>query len=197
MKIASLDKLLEQQLQDLFHATCEYHKILPEMVKATSHDCVRETFQDQIMEAASQLQLLNQIGMLLQVNLAGKRCVAVEALVEETITAIELEATASVVDVALIAIARRIIHHQVALIESAYDNAIHLSQNKVADSLFDCREQLGNSLDDLAFQANDEVLSYGQANSAPNLSIYQPEGDSSGIFVWDFNKQMACARSAQ
>ena len=91
MKIPSIEKLLEDQLKDLYNAENQLVKALPKMAKAASSDALKEAFTSHLEETRGQVARLNEIGKLLGFKLSGKKCVGMEGLIEEGKETIEAE----------------------------------------------------------------------------------------------------------
>jgi ferritin-like metal-binding protein YciE len=124
MKIPSLEKLFEQQLKDLFSAENQLVKALPRMAKAASGETLKEAFTSHLEETKGHVERLEELGKKLGVKLSGKKCKAMEGLIEEGKEVIEAEGPSGVIDAALIAAAQRVEHYEI----SAYGTARTLAE---------------------------------------------------------------------
>ena len=135
MKIASLDKLLEDELKDLFNAEGQLVKALPKMAKAASDASLKKAFTSHLTETKGQVQRLTAISRLLGIKLTGKKCKAMEGLLEEGKEILDSDGPASVIDAALIGAAQRVEHYEIAAYGTARAFAEHLGNAKVAKLL--------------------------------------------------------------
>jgi ferritin-like metal-binding protein YciE len=114
MKIKTLHDLFVDELKDLYSAETQLTKALPKMAKAASSDELREAFESHLKETEGQIERLDKIFKGLDASPKGKKCKAMEGLVEEGKEAIELDAEDTVRDAALIAAAQRVEHYEMA-----------------------------------------------------------------------------------
>lgn len=114
MKIMSLEKLFEEQLKDLFSAEKQLVKALPRMAKAASGEALREAFTSHLEETKGHVERLEEISKKIKVKLSGKKCKAMEGLIEEGKEAIEADGPEGVIDAALIAAAQRVEHYEIS-----------------------------------------------------------------------------------
>jgi ferritin-like metal-binding protein YciE len=150
MKIPTLAKLLEDQLKDLYSAETQLTKALPKMAKKASADGLKKAILSHLEETKHQVQRLNTIGESLSIKLTGKKCKAMEGLVEEGSEVLEAEGPGPIIDSALIAAAQRVEHYEISAYGSAKALADHLGHEDVV-ALLD--ETLGEE------SAADEKLS--------------------------------------
>ena len=135
MKIASLDKLLEDELKDLYNAEGQLVKALPKMAKAASNAALKKAFSSHLRETKGQVQRLTTIGRLLGIKLTGKKCKAMEGLLEEGKEILTSDGPTAVIDAALIGAAQRVEHYEMAAYGTARAFAEHLGNPKVAKLL--------------------------------------------------------------
>jgi ferritin-like metal-binding protein YciE len=125
MKIESLDKLFVDELKDIYSAESQIIRALPKMAKAANSPMLREAFESHLEETKIQKERLETIGEQLDIKLTGKKCAAMEGLVEEGKEILEADGLPSLIDAALIAAAQRIEHYEI----SAYGTARALAQH--------------------------------------------------------------------
>jgi ferritin-like metal-binding protein YciE len=114
MKIPSLEKLLEEELKDLYSAENQLVKALPKMAKAASSDGLREAFESHLEETKGHVERLEQVGRQLEIKLTGKKCKAMEGLIEEGKEVLEADGPEAVLDAAIIAAAQRVEHYEIS-----------------------------------------------------------------------------------
>lgn len=114
MKLNSLHDLYVDELKDLYNAENQILKALPKMAKAASSPDLAQAFQDHLEETEGQVARLDKIFKKLDVNPKGKKCKAMEGLLEEGKEVMEEDADPVVRDAALIAAAQRVEHYEMA-----------------------------------------------------------------------------------
>src|ERR1700674_4333823 len=98
----TLTELLQDELKDLYSAENQLLKALPKMAKKASSADLRKGFEKHLKETHQQVERLDQAGRLLEVSLRGKKCAAMEGLIEEGKELMEEKAEPAVMDAALI-----------------------------------------------------------------------------------------------
>ena len=83
MKLETLEDLLTSELRDLYSAENQLIKALPKMAKAASSEELKSAFQEHLEQTREQAGRLEKIAKQLNITLRGKKCVAMEGLIEE------------------------------------------------------------------------------------------------------------------
>jgi ferritin-like metal-binding protein YciE len=83
MSLKSLDDLFVDELRDLFSAENQLIKALPKMAKAATSAELRTGFQKHLEQTKKHAERLEQIIDRLDANPRGKKCKAMEGLIEE------------------------------------------------------------------------------------------------------------------
>jgi ferritin-like metal-binding protein YciE len=135
MKLTTLEKLLEDQLKDLYSAESMLTKALPKMAKTASGEALREAIESHLEETKGQLERLQQIGEIMGVKLTGKKCKGMEGLIEEGKEVLEADGAPGIVDAALIAAAQKVEHYEIGGYGTARTLAQQLGQHEVAELL--------------------------------------------------------------
>ena len=136
MKLESLDKLFHDQLKDLYSAESQLIRALPRMAKAAGNDALRKAIESHLAETKVQKERLEQIGERLDLKLTGKKCAAMEGLLEEGKEVLEADGPEPIIDAALIAAAQRVEHYEISAYGTARSLAQHLG-HKEAVALLD------------------------------------------------------------
>lgn len=110
----SLHDLYVDELKDLYSAENQIIKALPRMAKKASAEELREAFNEHLEVTRKQVERLDKIFSELGVNPRGKKCKAMEGLIEEGKEVLEEKGEPAVIDAALIACAQRIEHYEMA-----------------------------------------------------------------------------------
>src|SRR5438874_2455321 len=101
-KMTTLQDLFVEELRDLYNAENQLIKALPKMAKAASSEELRKAFTDHLEQTRGHAERLEQIFQKLGQKAKGKKCVAMEGLIDEGKELMEMEAEQSVLDAALI-----------------------------------------------------------------------------------------------
>jgi len=127
----SLKSLLEDQIKDLYSAENQLIKALPRMAKAASSASLREAFETHLDETRQHAERLQSIAQLLEIKPGGKKCKAMEGLVEEGKEVLEEDGEGAVIDAALIAAAQRVEHYEISAYGTARAIAEQLGVGKI------------------------------------------------------------------
>lgn len=114
MSLDSLHDLYVDELKDLYNAENQLLKALPKMAKAAASQELKDAFTEHLEVTRGQVERLDTIFTALGVSPKGKKCKAMEGLVEEGKEVIEEDGVAAVKDTALIAAAQRVEHYEMA-----------------------------------------------------------------------------------
>src|SRR5580658_3425426 len=131
----SLNELLVDELKDLYSAENQLLKALPKMAKKASSLKLKEAFTGHLKETEGHVKRLQQIAKILEIDLSGKKCLAMEGLIKEGGQALEDDGPPAVIDSALIGAARRVEHYEMAAYCSTRGMAEELGNDEVAKLL--------------------------------------------------------------
>ncbi len=138
----SLEDFLMEELKDLYSAEKQLTKALPKMAKAANSDELRQAFEDHLKETEGQVARLDKISKLAGGrSLAGKKCKAMEGLIEEGKEIMEEDCTPEVRDVALIAAAQKVEHYEIASYGCAKTYARLLGYSEVEELLEETQQE--------------------------------------------------------
>jgi len=135
MGMQSLSELMEDELRDLYSAENQLLKALPKLAKKASSSQLKAAFTGHLKETEGHVKRLQQIGKLLEIDLGGKTCQAMEGLIKEGGEALEDDGPSAVIDSALIGAARRVEHYEMAAYCSTRGMAVQLGNDRVAKLL--------------------------------------------------------------
>src|SRR5437016_1352481 len=111
MSLKTMDELLLHELKDLFSAENQLVKALPKMAKAASSPDLQKAFEDHLEETKHQVQRLEAAFEQLEGSGRGKKCKAMEGLIEEGKDVVDENADDNVRDAALIGAAQKVEHY--------------------------------------------------------------------------------------
>ena len=131
----SLRELYVEGIKDLYSAEGQLVKALPRMAKKASSPALRAAFESHLKETQTHQDRLTQIADLLEIKPGGKKCKAMEGLIEEGKEVLEEEGDDGVLDAALIAAAQRVEHYEIAAYGAARAVAKQLGKSKIRDML--------------------------------------------------------------
>ena len=114
MSLDSLHDLYVNELKDLYNAENQLLKALPKMAKKATAPELKAAFTEHLEVTRTQIGRLEQIFTALEVSPKGKKCKAMEGLIEEGKEVLEEDGNPSVIDAALIACAQRVEHYEMA-----------------------------------------------------------------------------------
>jgi ferritin-like metal-binding protein YciE len=114
MKLESLQELYIDELKDLYSAECQLLSALPKMAKAASALQLRDAFELHLRQTRGHVERLDRIFEALGTDPKGKKCKAMEGLIQEGKDLINGDGASTVRDAALIAAAQRVEHYEMA-----------------------------------------------------------------------------------
>ena len=159
MKLTTLDKLLEDTLKDIYSAENQLVKALPKMAKAATAPGLKEAFTAHLEETRGQVERLNEIAEHLGISrLSGKKCAAMEGLIEEGKEVLETDGEPALIDEALILAAQRVEHYEISAYGSARTIAEHLGHSQVAKLLQETLDEESAADEKLTDISMNEVL---------------------------------------
>jgi ferritin-like metal-binding protein YciE len=135
MTVRTTHDLLIDELRDIYHAEKQLVRALPKMAKAAKADKLRQAFEQHLDETKGQVERLDQVFQQLDTRSSGKRCEAMEGLIEEAKGMMEEIKTPEVLDCALIVGAQKVEHYEIAAYGSACALAEALGQNDIKQLL--------------------------------------------------------------
>jgi ferritin-like metal-binding protein YciE len=158
MKLPTIAKLLEDQLKDLHSAEAQLVKALPKMAKKSSSKGLKEAITSHLQETKHHVERLDQIGQTLGIKITGKKCKAMEGLIEEGAEVLEAEGPGPVIDSALIAAAHRVEHYEISAYGSARALAGQLGHDEIVELLQETLEEESAADEKLTSLSEEEIL---------------------------------------
>ncbi len=142
MTMETLHDLLVNELKDLYSAENQMIKVLPTLASTANNAQLREALAmhlQQTHEQARRIEAIFRAG--LDGSPRGKKCAAMEGLIEETKDILHEKSAPDVLDAALIGAAQRVEHYEIAGYGTArahaqqlgYLNAVHLLQQTLEE----------------------------------------------------------------
>jgi ferritin-like metal-binding protein YciE len=155
----SLPELLEDELKDIYNAEHQLLKALPKMAKKASSEKLKTAFTSHLKETEGHVERLEKIGTALGIKLTGKKCHAMEGLIEEGKEVIAEDGDGPVIDAALIGAAQRVEHYEMAAYGTVRGIAQTLGHDDAVRLLQQTLDEEGAADKKLTSIAEGEVLS--------------------------------------
>jgi ferritin-like metal-binding protein YciE len=109
-----LNDLFLDTLKDIYYAEKQILKSLPKMAKAAASDQLRAAFEKHHDETEGQIGRLEQIFELLDKPARGKKCDAIEGILDEGKEIMDEYKGASALDAGLLAAAQAVEHYEIS-----------------------------------------------------------------------------------
>lgn len=132
MAVKTIDDMFLSELQDIYHAEKQLTRALPKMAKAASSPELKQAFESHLEETKGQIDRLEQVFQLLDKRSRGKKCEAMEGLIEEAKEQMEEIEDPAVLDCALVIAAQKVEHYEIAGYGSMHALAKALGQTEIA-----------------------------------------------------------------
>lgn len=145
MAIETLRDLFVQEIKDLYSAENQLLKALPKMAKAATSPELKEAFEDHLAETEIHVSRLEKVCETLNFSPKGKKCAAMEGLIEEGSEIVSMKGNPAVKDAALIAAAQRVEHYEMAGYGCVRTFANQLGYNAEAEILQETLDEEGNT----------------------------------------------------
>ena len=161
-----LDELFHDTLKDIYYAEKKILAALPKMAKAAQNDDLAAAFEKHHGETEEQVSRLEHVFELIDAKPQGKKCAAIEGIIEEGQEIIKEYKGSPALDAGLLAAAQAVEHYEISRYgtlrtwaeELGLDDAMKLLQETL-----DEEEATDEALTELAEQV---VNQEGQAEAA-------------------------------
>jgi ferritin-like metal-binding protein YciE len=144
-----LDELFHDTLKDIYYAEKKILSALPKMAKAAQNDDLRAAFEKHQTETEGQINRLEQVFDLIEEKPQGKKCAAIEGILEEGQEIIKEYKGSPALDAGLVSAAQAVEHYEIARYGTLRTWAEELGLN-------DAKELLQQTLDQE--EATDQAL---------------------------------------
>jgi len=161
MSVNSIEKLLVEELKDLYSAESQITKALPKLAKAASSKELQNAFELHLKETEGQIQRLEQVFEILGASPKGKTCNGMKGILSEGSEAIEETEEGDVRDAALISSAQRVEHYEMAAYGAVRSFAERLKQKQIVQLLEETLEEekaADKKLTDISKKVNQQAL---------------------------------------
>ncbi|SEB89013.1 ferritin-like domain-containing protein [Bradyrhizobium erythrophlei] len=151
-----LSALFLDTLKDIYYAEKQIYKALPQMAKAASSDKLRAAFEKHHEETEGQIDRLEKIFELLGKPARGKKCDAIEGIIDEGKEIMDEYADTPALDPGLLAAAQAVEHYEISRYGTLKAWASKLSMNdavKLLDQTLAEEKKTDDALTKLAVAA--------------------------------------------
>ena len=166
-----LTELFLEELSDIYDAEKQLIKALPKMVEAAKAQELQTAFEDHLEQTQQHVQRLERVFEMFGVKAKGKKCEAMEGLIEEGEDLMKEEATPAVKDAALIAAAQKVEHYEIATYGCLRTWAELLGKDEALDLLEETlneEKDVDESLTDIATNINQEATEGEEEEEEPS-----------------------------
>ena len=109
-----LDELFHDTLKDIYYAEKKILSALPKMAKAAHNDDLRAAFEKHKTETEGQIDRLEQVFQLIEQKPQGKKCAAIEGILEEGQEIIKEYKGSPALDAGMLAAAQAVEHYEIS-----------------------------------------------------------------------------------
>jgi ferritin-like metal-binding protein YciE len=135
MPAKDLNALFLDTLKDIYYAEKQIYKSLPKMAKAAASEQLRAAFEKHHDETEVQIQRLEQVFELLGKPSRGKKCDAIEGILDEGKEIMEEYEDEPALDAGLLAAAQAVEHYEISRYGTLKSWATKLGMNDAAKLL--------------------------------------------------------------
>jgi ferritin-like metal-binding protein YciE len=135
MSEKNLNALFLDTLKDIYYAEKQIYKSLPKMAKAASSDQLRNAFEKHHDETEGHIERLEKIFDLLGKPARGKKCDAIEGILDEGEEIMDEYKNAPALDAGLLAAAQAVEHYEISRYGTLKSWADKLSMNEAVKLL--------------------------------------------------------------
>jgi ferritin-like metal-binding protein YciE len=107
-------ELFEETLKDIYYAEKAILKALPKMAKKASSSKLQAAFTKHEKETQGQVERLDEVFGLLNKRASGKKCPAIEGIIEEAEEVMKEAEDDTIRDAAMLAAAQAVEHYEIA-----------------------------------------------------------------------------------
>ena len=187
MAVKSVNDLLMDELQDIYHAEKQLVKALPKMAKKAKSDQLRQAVEHHLEQTKGHVQRLEQVFAKLDAPPRAKKCEAMEGLIEEAEELMGEIATPEVLDAAMIGAAQKVEHYEIAsygTLSTLAQELGHTDAARLLEQTLDEEKAADQKLNQIALSGvNKRALQVGCLTKACG-PMQGPAAAVAGPFSW-------------
>jgi ferritin-like metal-binding protein YciE len=153
-KQKTLNDLFEDTLKDVLYSENKILKALPKMVKAAKSGELKAAFEKHLKETEEQVTRLEKVFALIEVAPKGKKCEAIDGIIEEGAEIMKEFKGTPALDAGLLSAAQSVEHYEIARYGTLKQWAEHLGLGEAVGLLNETLAQEKNTDQKLTQLAN-------------------------------------------
>lgn len=176
--MAALMEHFQDMLKDVYYAEKQIYKTLPKMIRAVQDGDLKSGFESHRVETEGQIDRLEQVFEILDMPLRGKKCPAIDGILEEGAELIEEHDKGAGLDAALAAAAQAVEHYEIARYGTLCEWAKTLQLpdvKKLLGQTLDQEEKCDLSLSKLAESKLNSAAANGGASPPAAMAESKPK----------------------
>jgi ferritin-like metal-binding protein YciE len=130
--IKTFDDLFLHGLQDIYYAENQIIKALPKMIENAKDAKLKQGFKTHLSETENQVKRLEQVFELLEADVKGKKCPAIDGVIAEGDDVMGEVADDNVLNAAIIGAAQAVEHYEIARYGALIAWATEIGRNDCA-----------------------------------------------------------------
>jgi len=134
-RVKNLEDVYIDELRDLYNMETQITKALPRMIKAITNTELKDALENHLQETKNQVTRLEQVFEMAGQKVRGKKCAAMEGILEEGSDLMSMEINDNALDAALIGGAQKVEHYEIASYGTVISWARQLGYDDQADLL--------------------------------------------------------------
>ena len=135
MKLMTLHDLFLLELQDIYSVEQQIIEAMPRMIERTTNSELKRAFTLHLEETRRQSQRIEDLCGEFDLDPDSKHCTGVEGIIEEGQEIMSANTPSSILDLAMIGIAQRIEHYEIAAYGTAANYAQEMGHSDAQDLL--------------------------------------------------------------
>jgi ferritin-like metal-binding protein YciE len=156
-KTKTLEDLFLDTLKDIYYAEKHILKALPKMAKGAQNPKLKQGFEKHMVQTEGQISRLEEVFAIIGQTARGKKCEAIEGILEEGNSILEDYKDTAAIDAGLISAAQAVEHYEITRYGTLKRWAETLGHNKAVkliDKSLQEESQTDEELSMIAEQAN-------------------------------------------
>ena len=145
MEMETLQDLLLDELKDLYSAEQQLLKAMPKMAKTAKSTQLKQAFETHMKETQGHVDRLESVFESLGEKAKSKKCLAMEGLIKEAKEMMGEDMEDDVMDAALISIAQKVEHYEIASYGTVRTWAQQLGDEQTARALQQTLDEEGKT----------------------------------------------------
>lgn len=174
----TLNELFENTLRDIYYAEKAILKALPKLAKKASSSSLADAFRQHAEQTEGQVTRLEEVFELIGKRARGKRCPAIDGLLEEGAEVAEEAQDDNIRDAAMLAAAQAVEHYEIARYGALISWAEQLGNEQAMNLLRETLEEEKQTDETLTQLAEEEINTNLNGDDEENDEDEEEDDDS-------------------